>query len=216
MPDSLGTKLKVAREAKGLTIEQLSEMTKISPAFISAIESGRWDLLPGRVYLKPFTKLCAEALGLDVNQLYEIIDGAMPEDRKKYELPISDPSPTAPSTKRLDYKLPIVAISILIIILLISFVVKTKQFGIGSVKRDVVIPARAFIKRGEVKWERPWERPSAAQYAGNQRLRLETICDVSAMVVADQDTIFREIIPVSYIIQEIESCKTEIPADEGL
>ncbi len=195
MPESLGTKLRVAREAKSLTVEQLSAMTKISPAFISAIESGRWDLLPGRVYLKPFTKLCAEALGLDVNELYEIIDGAMPEDRKKYELPAGDSSATAPSGRRIDYKLPIVAISILIIILLISFAVKTKQFGIGGAKREPVVSARAFIKRGEVKWERPWERPSSTQFAGSQRLRLETTCAVSVMVVADQDTIFKEMIP---------------------
>ncbi len=195
MPESLGTKLKVAREAKGLTVEQLSAMTKISPAFISAIESGRWDLLPGRVYLKPFTKLCAEALDLNVNELYEIIDGAMPEHKKKYELPVSELSSAAPPRKRIDYKLPIVAISILIIILLISFAVKTRQFGIGGAKKEAVVSARAFIKKQAVMWDRPWERPSSSLYAGSQRLRLETTCAVSAMVVADMDTIYKDMIP---------------------
>jgi cytoskeletal protein RodZ len=195
--ESLGAKLKAAREAKGLTIDQLSAITKIGPSFLIAMENGRWDLLPGRVYLKPFTKLCAEALDLDVKELYEKIDGSMPEDRKKYELPPSDPTPVAPPPKRVDYKLPIVAISVLIIILLISFAVKTRQFGTGNFHRDVIIPAEAPMIKEEIKWNRPWEKPSISRYPQNQRLRLETTSEVWTCVVADQDTVFKGIMPAN-------------------
>jgi transcriptional regulator with XRE-family HTH domain len=195
LQESLGAKLKAAREAKGLTIDQLSAITKISPAFLNAMEDGRWDLLPGRVYLKPFTKLCAEALDLNVKELYEKIDGGLPEDRRKYELPPSDPTPVAPPPKRVDYKLPIVAISVLIVILLISFAVKTRQFGVGGSQRDVIVPAGAQVKKEEIKWDRPWERPSSVRYSQNQRLRLETTDEVWVCVVADQDTIFQGIMP---------------------
>lgn len=194
MPESLGAKLKAAREAKGLTVDQLSALTKINPSFIDALESGRWDLLPGRVYLKPFVKICGEALNLDVRELYDKIDGLTPEDKKKYDVPISDPAPLAPVAQRVDYKIPIVAISVLTIILLISFVVKTRQKSAGT-RGDFVLPARTLFKRGAIKWERPWERPSPYfQDNLSQRLRLETTCEISALVIADQDTLFKGVI----------------------
>jgi transcriptional regulator with XRE-family HTH domain len=195
VPESLGAKLRLAREAKGLAVEQLSTLTKINPSFIDALESGRWDLLPGRVYLKPFVKLCGEALDLDVNELYNMIDGLTPDDKKKYELPIADPAPLAPGPKRVDYKIPIVAISVLIIILLISLVVKMRQQGAGGTRGDFVMPARTLFKRGEIKWERPWEQPSvSSQNKASQRLRLETTCDVSACVLAGADTLYKGVI----------------------
>jgi transcriptional regulator with XRE-family HTH domain len=192
VPESLGAILRTAREAKGLSVEQLAILTKINPAFVEALESGRWDLLPGRVYLKPFTKLYAEALGLNVSELYEKIDSLTPEDKKKYELPVADPAPTATGPKRVDYKIPIVAISVLAILLIISFVVKKRQSMQGSTRGDFVIPARTLFKRGEIKWERPWERPSSnPQFNQGQRLRLETTKEVWALVIADQDTLYK-------------------------
>jgi transcriptional regulator with XRE-family HTH domain len=195
VPESLGAKLRFAREAKSMTIEQLATITKINPDFIAALESGRWDLLPGRVYLKPFTKLCAEALGLDVNELYEKIDGLTPDDQKKYLAPVADPTPVAPGPKRVDYKIPIVAISVLAILLIISFIVKLRERDARSSRSDFVIPARTLFKRGEIKWERPWEKPSSnPQFAHGQRLHLETTCDIKAFVMADEDTVFNETI----------------------
>ncbi len=196
MPESLGAILRTAREAKGLSVDQLATLTKINPSFIEAIENGRWDLLPGRVYLKPFTKLCAEALGLSVSELYDKIDGLTPEDKKRYEVPVADPTPVAPGPKRVDYKIPIVAISVLVILLIISFVVKQRQAMQGSTRGDFVIPAKTLFKRGEIKWERPWERPSAnPQFNHGQRLRLETTKEVWALVIADQDTLYKGALP---------------------
>jgi hypothetical protein len=193
VPESLGAKLRFAREAKSMTIEQLSAITKINPDFIDALENGRWDLLPGRVYLKPFAKLCAEALGIDVNELYEKIDGLTPDDQKKYVAPVADPTPVAPGPKRVDYKIPIVAISVLAILLIISFVVKLRERDARSSRGDFVIPARTLFKRGEIKWERPWERPSAnPKFAHGLRLHLETTCDIKAFVMGDEDTLFNE------------------------
>jgi len=71
---SLGEKLKELRESKSLTRDQLYSQTKILVRYIEALEEGRWDLLPGKAYLKPFVKNLAEALDADYNELYELID----------------------------------------------------------------------------------------------------------------------------------------------
>lgn len=74
MPESLGDKLRNLREEQGLSREQLYSRTKILVKYIKALEDGRWDLLPGQIYLKPFVKSIAEALGVDYKELYTLID----------------------------------------------------------------------------------------------------------------------------------------------
>jgi transcriptional regulator with XRE-family HTH domain len=191
VPESLGAKLKAAREAKGLSLEQMAALTKINATFITALENGRWDLLPGRVYLKPFTKTCAEALGLNPQELYDKIDGITPEDKKIYTAPASDPNPVAVHTKKIDYKLPVVLGSMLIVIVLILITVKTRGFHMMASPKVEVVPAKPFWRREPPKWNKPWERPPLnPEVLTGQRLRLEAKEDIWALVIADQDTVF--------------------------
>jgi len=74
LPESLGEKLRELREKQGLSREQLYSRTKILVKYIEALEDGRWDLLPGQVYLKPFVKSIAEVLGVNYKELYSLID----------------------------------------------------------------------------------------------------------------------------------------------
>jgi len=71
---SLGDILRSLREEKNISREQLYSQTKILVKYIEALENGRWDLLPGQVYLKPFVKNIADALGADYDELCSIID----------------------------------------------------------------------------------------------------------------------------------------------
>ena len=61
----LGTLLEKARLQQGLTIEEMSERTKIKPQFLLAIEEENFHELPGDAYVKPFVRTYAKALGLE-------------------------------------------------------------------------------------------------------------------------------------------------------
>lgn len=61
----LGTLLEKARLKQGLTIEEMSDRTKIRPQFLQAIEGDNYHLLPGEAYVKPFIRTYAKALGLN-------------------------------------------------------------------------------------------------------------------------------------------------------
>lgn len=61
----LGTLLKKARLQQELTIEEMTERTKIKPHFLQAIEEEEYHLLPGDAYVKPFLRTYAKALGLE-------------------------------------------------------------------------------------------------------------------------------------------------------
>ncbi|NLG68077.1 MAG: helix-turn-helix domain-containing protein, partial [Firmicutes bacterium] len=61
----LGAMLREAREARGLSLQAVSERTRIRAPFLEAIEEGRYEELPGPVYTRGFLKLYARAVGLD-------------------------------------------------------------------------------------------------------------------------------------------------------
>ncbi|MDO3410638.1 helix-turn-helix domain-containing protein [Saccharibacillus sp. CPCC 101409] len=67
----LGQQLKDARTQKGLSLEDVQEMTKIRKRYLEAIEQGDFKVLPGSFYVRAFIKTYAEAVGLDPEVLLE-------------------------------------------------------------------------------------------------------------------------------------------------
>ncbi|MEC0135977.1 helix-turn-helix domain-containing protein [Paenibacillus macerans] len=65
----LGQKLKEARLAKGLSLDDIQEMTKIRKRYLEAIESGDYKVLPGSFYVRAFIKTYAETVGVDADEL---------------------------------------------------------------------------------------------------------------------------------------------------
>ena len=64
--ESLGERLKNARNEKGLSIEQISRDTNIAVRFLEALESENFGLFPGEPYLIGFLKIYSSYLELDV------------------------------------------------------------------------------------------------------------------------------------------------------
>jgi len=188
---ALGDILRKAREAKGLTIEQLSALTRINSLFIVALEEGRWDRLPGHVYLKPFAKTCAEALGLDLKEIYKIIDG---EEMEKTQV-LAAPQKAAPKF-RFDYKVPLVVVVGAVIIGLIYITVRYQRGVQPGSKNLEIVPANGKLEKREIVWNRPWEKPAAWEIAhpGSRRLRLEASDPVWVSVSSGPDTLFEGII----------------------
>lgn len=60
-----GDMLRSAREVAGYSIEQLAEATRISHVFISALESGSFEKLPGPVFGRGFIRSLCKALDVD-------------------------------------------------------------------------------------------------------------------------------------------------------
>ncbi|GAE43743.1 helix-turn-helix domain-containing protein [Mesobacillus boroniphilus] len=67
----LGNILKEAREAKGLSLDELQSITKIQKRYLLGIEEGNYSMMPGKFYVRAFIKQYAEAVGLDPEQLFE-------------------------------------------------------------------------------------------------------------------------------------------------
>ena len=66
----IGVRLKDARIARGLTLEDVETETKIRRKYITALEEEQFDLLPGKVYAKAFLKTYVRFLGIDLGEDY--------------------------------------------------------------------------------------------------------------------------------------------------
>jgi len=65
---SFGEKLKLEREKHKITLEQISNSTKIGTRMLQALEEDRFNQLPGGIFNKGFVRAYARFVGLDEDQ----------------------------------------------------------------------------------------------------------------------------------------------------
>jgi len=65
---SLGEKLRQAREARGVTVSEVADQTRISSLYLEGIENDDYRALPGGVFNKGFVKSFAKFVGLDEHE----------------------------------------------------------------------------------------------------------------------------------------------------
>ena len=64
MNQTLGSTLKQERERRAMSVSELSRVTRIPVLSLEALESDRFDELPGEVFVRGFLKAYAQAVGL--------------------------------------------------------------------------------------------------------------------------------------------------------
>lgn len=90
MTDSLGQKLKAARLARSLSVEEAAQATRIRVRFLVAIENGDYEALPSTAQARGFVRSYAGYLGLDPQPLLEQLSQEAPR------FLVSPPSTSAP------------------------------------------------------------------------------------------------------------------------
>ncbi|MBT2570163.1 helix-turn-helix domain-containing protein [Planococcus sp. ISL-110] len=83
----LGTRLKQARIAKGYSLEELQDLTKIQKRYLAGIEDGNHSMMPGAFYVRAFIRQYAAAVGLNAEELLE---------HHKSEMPANEPAARPP------------------------------------------------------------------------------------------------------------------------
>jgi transcriptional regulator with XRE-family HTH domain len=74
----LGNRLKEAREAKGLSLEELQNITKIQKRYLIGIEEGNYSIMPGKFYIRAFIKQYAEAVELNPEEIFDFYKNDVP------------------------------------------------------------------------------------------------------------------------------------------
>ena len=74
---TVGQRLKEAREAKGLSIEDIAAQTRIPTRHLISLEQSDWEKLPAATYSVGFAKNYAAAVGLDRTEISEQLRAEM-------------------------------------------------------------------------------------------------------------------------------------------
>src|SRR5690606_13898422 len=82
----VGEILRRGREHYNLSLNDVEAALRIRASQLGAIEQGRLDLLPGRVYAVGFVRAYAEYLGLDGGRIVQLFKAQSGESRKSPEL----------------------------------------------------------------------------------------------------------------------------------
>ncbi len=68
MAESIGEKLRLARETRGIALRDISEQTRISMRYLEAIEVDDYRRLPGGIFNRSFIRAYAKFIGYDEDQ----------------------------------------------------------------------------------------------------------------------------------------------------
>ncbi|MDR6997871.1 RodZ domain-containing protein [Neobacillus niacini] len=74
----LGNRLKEARLAKNLSLDDVQSLTKIQKRYLIGIEEGNYSIMPGNFYARAFIKQYAEALQLNPDEIFETYKSDIP------------------------------------------------------------------------------------------------------------------------------------------
>jgi cytoskeleton protein RodZ len=119
MSEDFGSYLKHERELRGVPLEDIAQSTKISINFLRAIEAGRFEDLPGEVFIKGFIRSYGQAIGLNVDELLAAYheSGNKGQDTATAQATISSPSDEEQSERHSGF--PIKAVLGIVVALLI-------------------------------------------------------------------------------------------------
>ncbi|KXY48373.1 RodZ domain-containing protein [Bacillus sp. FSL M7-1020] len=202
----LGQKLKEAREAKGLSIDQLHEITKIQKRHLVAIEEGNYDVLPGAFYARAFIKQYADAAGLNGEELLVEYQSTIPQSENR-DVPQVSTGQKTQETMQKSSSLPMAdhMPKILIALLVIAFGVVV-WFVIQALtgKDDGRVPAtqseKIEVKKAEnspldtKKDEAKAEEPKKEEPTGQQEVKVVgTSGKVSTLEIHNNKTLELEI-----------------------
>jgi hypothetical protein len=86
---AFGARLRRQREARSLTVADVSRTTKIPERSVSLLEAGAFDDLPGEVFVRGFLRSYSRCVGLDAEATlrdYEELRGSSPRPRREPSL----------------------------------------------------------------------------------------------------------------------------------
>jgi cytoskeletal protein RodZ len=92
MDESIGARLKQARELRRLTLQQVSETTKVRPHYLQALENDDLSAISSAAQARGFLRIYADFLGLNLTDLIQVRSPSKQESITQSSSPSSDQS----------------------------------------------------------------------------------------------------------------------------
>ena len=85
MSETIGEKLRLAREERGIALRDISEQTRISIRYLEAIETDDYKRLPGGIFNRSFIRAYAKFIGYDEHNALEDYARTVRERGESYD-----------------------------------------------------------------------------------------------------------------------------------
>ncbi|QAT65347.1 helix-turn-helix domain-containing protein [Bacillus glycinifermentans] len=186
----LGNRLKEAREEKGMSLDDLQAATKIQKRYLTALEEGNYDVIPGKFYVRAFIKQYAEAVGLNSEQLFEEFKKDIPDS---YNDEVSDKLSSikpqrelpGPASKALEL-LPTLLVSAgVIVVIAIIYVIVQAVMGGGNENSAEQTKTEETESKYDVSKDSPLKNENQKN-ADNEKSGAEDKKDDDAQKAADK------------------------------
>jgi len=97
MSDSIGQRLKQAREERNLSIEKAEQLTRIRAYYIQALESDDYSIMPSAAQARGFLRNYSDFLGMDIDKiLAELQRAQTPVEDEQISGPLSSVDNSSP------------------------------------------------------------------------------------------------------------------------
>lgn len=147
----IGAHMAGLRQGFGLSQQEVSERMHIRPRYIAAIEEGKFELMPGKVYARGYVHTYAEFLGLDADQVVQLcFAGEPPANQQKHA-----PAPVMRAPITIDPRAwrgyGIMAVVALVVIILISQLTgrgdesEVAESAVAPVPKDMMKSVRNLV-----------------------------------------------------------------------
>lgn len=88
----VGEQLRLAREARKLSVSDIAQMLKLGPRQVEALEEGDWQGLPGNTFVRGFVRNYARILQVDTAPLMALLDGSLEKGVNNLAVPETPPA----------------------------------------------------------------------------------------------------------------------------
>jgi len=121
---ALGERFRAAREARGLTLSDVSEQLRIRAVYLAAIEEENWQAIGAAVYARGFLRTYARFLGLDPEESVAAFNASSGAAAPASTAPAAAPAEPPPAIASPHQGLsPVIWIASAIAIALVAYVV---------------------------------------------------------------------------------------------
>jgi len=163
--DSVGQELKKERELRGISLKEIADSTKINIRYLRALEEDKFDMLPGKFFIKSIIKSYAAYIGLEEETILDHFHQTLLlKKEEKEEQPEEETLPTEiPRKFKILFRTAGYFIIFIIAVVIIIFLIRSR----GSVSIDEVTQPTELLSSEELP------QPIINSIVPNKRMFLE-------------------------------------------
>ena len=117
----VGIRLRVAREARHLTVSDVAQTLKLGSRQVEALENGNWEGLPGQTFIRGFVRNYARLLQIDPAPLMDLLDTSLEKQGDSLHVPASRPMAMPTGHPRRDRTVVFAGIALVVAALVAYF-----------------------------------------------------------------------------------------------